>query len=580
MTTTDWMGPELEADVERLRHAGASVDLLLPEARGSPPAWLGARAEAFALRAAVAGWSPALRFALFGDGPLPSRTLPTEALCGLYLATAALRGLPDLPRPHPRAALELERNLERLLAGGLAGILRPYCLLRAHEPGRALARYGRMGEGEFASGSRHLPRPPAFGQGDLLYGVAIGWLGTHAGTDGGVSVEMTELGAQVWDRIRDAVGRLGLLQEREQYLGWLQAGGHPSASPPVWPPFAAFARLRPGMRVVSLGTASGGEWLPLAAAQHVGPRGTVLVVCGDRGTAERIEARARRAGLHNLRVAARPADPGPSEADAALIQGALGAAEVTVAGRPPAAQPSAADLRAAVRVHGRVAALLRLDPAPSGFLDALWGAVAAVAEPGSLQAAPVADPERAVQDLVAGGWSGVRRAEAETILSLPDAEQVWAVLLGPGGPWRLDLSAQPWAERQAYSAAVEQALAAVLAGHPPAQRAITVRYALVRGHRSAPAEARLEVGGGVTISPRSFTIYLAGRPLIRSASRGAVLAALVRAAGRPRSGRDLARATHYGEQTVYNAIRELRAKLPPQLHIELRRGQGYVLRAS
>lgn len=220
MEGASWLGSGLARDLELLRGAEIAPDPILAVAWGEVPTKARERASRFAAATVERCWSEDDRLRWFGPITLPT-DVPWDALFLAYTNGLALDGVLQPGGGH--RAERLERRVARFLdAHGIMPIVRVFCTYRAYECGLALTTYGEsMTEADFLSGRLHLPGFSHSCRGDLLYGIAHGWLEITV-LSGVPHVRMTRVGRELWERIKAAVDGTGAIQDRERFLQRLQ----------------------------------------------------------------------------------------------------------------------------------------------------------------------------------------------------------------------------------------------------------------------------------------------------------------------------------------------------------------------
>lgn len=586
MTETGWLSPELLRDAEMLRREDLSVDPVLACAF-DVPAGRGAEAATWA-QGVVARWSVQARRALFGFAPLPG-DLPHEAAATLFTNAMALWGLlaaRGRSREERERAAEAERRLNGFLSTeGLVPVVRLFCAMRAYEHGRALSYYGRMTEGDFTSGRLHLTARPEYGYGDLLYGVVNGWLRLEregADADAETVVRLTAAGEEIWGRLEGVMQRSGVLAERERLLQclqwWSMAETYAELLDRLAPAerelraaFFIFTGISPGMRVLDVGSGHGaGVTTEGGLAQLVGARGQVYALDRQRFSLERLSESARRQGLRHVRTVVAAAERNGlanGSVDAVTSQAALHFMDVRAF-----MQEAWRTLR-----PGGVVGVTFPVGLGSPFLAAVQDAVVAALPAGvSGQAMVLCDPEAVSAEMRRVGFRDLARQDGQTELRFAEGGSLACFLLNTVRYLGAGLGAVPWTEQLRLRRAIEGVVAGVVETFPPERRVVAARYSMVRGRKPA-VDVVYVVGPDIGLG-RDGAIYRAGRLLLRTPACGKVLRALAEASGPLSADALAARAGGLSVQTVYNAIRALRARLSPALTIVHVASSGYQLR--
>ncbi|MHB1629935.1 MAG: methyltransferase domain-containing protein [Bacilli bacterium] len=203
-----------------------------------------------------------------------------------------------------RVALHMVR--EFCAEFGASTLLQLYSVATGYENLQAVAHYGQMPERDFVLGRCHRPWVDYSLSDELLLGVVVGNYRIGI-VDGRRVVSLTDQGVETYRKVEQILDEAGYLSHRVRQLhvsrfnlldNFDQLSREVS---PDWMPqrrtFLEWVGVRPGMRVLELGCASGGFTFEGGLAERVGPDGQVIAVDPARSMLARAETRRNQFGF-------------------------------------------------------------------------------------------------------------------------------------------------------------------------------------------------------------------------------------------------------------------------------------------
>ncbi len=317
--------PEVIEVVKRALNQGVVLDTWM---NGEVEEQISEDAEAALLEAIERLTSEALRInAIFPNNPLPTQYLRC-AFHEILFSTALYAAQKKMGRRdvNLRQVEEAVDCLSRFIASEprkLTAVGEFFFVVSAHEDLNAIAYYGRMNREDFLLGRLHRPWSNIVLNPSLLLYQQLGLVRNRLCGDGEM-LSLTPDGLNVFARLRSILTDAGEFDWRSNNQRWVifSEADYDSLHGRIFPnarrnagEYLERLGLKDGMRVLEVGCGTGRATVDLGLCDMVGPNGSVTALDPTAALLQKLDAKCRERGIHNVRIVQGVAEDLPFEDD-------------------------------------------------------------------------------------------------------------------------------------------------------------------------------------------------------------------------------------------------------------------------